>query len=63
MKDQKMPFTLTSLSGYALGNALCLVEFGGGIAPGEAALICAEGEDSPPGWTNGPVFVHGSSHA
>lgn len=44
MKRRKSPLTLTVLSEYELGNALRFAEFRKGIAPGEAALFCAQFE-------------------
>ncbi len=44
MKMRESPLTLTVLSEYELGNALRFAEFRKGIAPGDAALFCAQFE-------------------
>jgi predicted nucleic acid-binding protein len=44
MKKQKTPLTLTVLNEYELGNALRFAEFRKVLAPGEAALFCAQYE-------------------
>ena len=44
MLSQRSALTITALSEYVLGNALRFSEFRKGIAPGEAALFCAQFE-------------------
>ena len=44
MLSQRSALTITALSEYQLGNALRFSEFRKGIAPGEAALFCAQFE-------------------
>ena len=44
MLSQRSALTITALSEYELGNALRFSEFRKGIAPGEAALFCAQFE-------------------